>query len=60
VIPYAGKVLAEDEVEALRIVGEMGGSDEIMVTTLFLETYPGFTEQTLDSEVEVINRFCHN
>ena len=35
----------------------MVGSDEIMVSTLFLGTYPGLTEAMLAREVEVINGF---
>jgi CDP-6-deoxy-D-xylo-4-hexulose-3-dehydrase len=42
---------------ALRVVGEMVGSDEIMSNTLFLGTYPGLTEQMLRREVEVITLF---
>lgn len=48
-----------DNPEALRVVGEMSGSDEIMASTLFLGTYPGLSKQMIDSEVEVIQRFCH-
>jgi CDP-6-deoxy-D-xylo-4-hexulose-3-dehydrase len=44
--------------EALRIVGEMVGSDEIMNSTLFLGTYPGLTEAMLATEVNVIRQFA--
>jgi len=43
--------------EAMRVVGEMEGSDEIMVRTLFLGTYPGLTEQMLCREIKVITSF---
>ena len=50
--------MRQDNPDALRVVGEMFGSDEIMNSTLFLGTYPGLTQQMLKSEVEVIHRFC--
>ena len=50
--------LRQDQPEALRVVGEMEGSDEIMNTTLFLGTYPGLTKGMLASEIEVIRNFC--
>jgi len=43
--------------EALRVVGEMTGSDEIMKNTLFLGTYPGLTQAMLSKEIEVICNF---
>ena len=39
---------------ALRVVVELVGSDEIMVRTLFLGTYPGLTPAMLAREIEVI------
>ena len=50
--------LHQDRPEALRVVGEMAGSDEIMASTLFLGTYPGLTEQMIGREVEVIISFA--
>jgi CDP-6-deoxy-D-xylo-4-hexulose-3-dehydrase len=50
--------LRHDRPEALRVVGEMTGSDEIMGSTLFLGTYPGLTREMLDHEIEVITIFC--
>ena len=50
--------LRQDRPEALRVMGEMEGSDEIMNTTLFLGTYPGLTEAMLNREIEVIRAFC--
>ena len=47
--------LREDNPEALRVVGEMVGSDEIMATTLFLGTYPGLTQDQLFTEIQVIS-----
>ena len=49
--------LRNDNPQALRVVGEMIGSDEIMASTLFLGTYPGLTNAMLAREVEVIDAF---
>jgi CDP-6-deoxy-D-xylo-4-hexulose-3-dehydrase len=49
--------LKEDRPEALRVVGEMGGADAIMASTLFLGTYPGLTEAMLAREIQVIDAF---
>jgi CDP-6-deoxy-D-xylo-4-hexulose-3-dehydrase len=49
--------LRHDRPEALRVVGEMTGSDTIMNSTLFLGTYPGLTEAMLQQEVAVILAF---
>ncbi len=49
--------LRQDNPEALRVVGEMVGSDEIMASTLFLGTYPGLTEEMLRREIDVIKLF---
>ena len=49
--------LRQDNPAALRVVGEMVGSDDIMASTLFLGTYPGLTEAMLAREVEVIDAF---
>jgi CDP-6-deoxy-D-xylo-4-hexulose-3-dehydrase len=49
--------LRHDNSGALRVVGEMVGSDEIMVRALFLGTYPGLTTAMLAQEVEVIDAF---
>ena len=49
--------LKEDRPEALRVVGEMGGADAIMASTLFLGTYPGLTEAMLAKEIQVIDAF---
>jgi CDP-6-deoxy-D-xylo-4-hexulose-3-dehydrase len=50
--------LRQDRPEALRVVGEMTGADEIMISTLFIGTYPGLTQTMLDHEIKVISRFC--
>ncbi|QNJ30619.1 CDP-4-dehydro-6-deoxyglucose reductase [Synechococcus sp. PROS-9-1] len=50
--------LRQDRPEALRVVGRLSDSDQIMNTTLFLGTYPGLTVEMLDAEIDVINRFC--
>jgi CDP-6-deoxy-D-xylo-4-hexulose-3-dehydrase len=49
--------LRHDRPEALRVIGEMTGSDEIMTSTLFLGTYPGLTEAMLGKEISVIASF---
>jgi CDP-6-deoxy-D-xylo-4-hexulose-3-dehydrase len=46
-----------DQPEALRVVGEMEGSDEIMSSALFLGTYPGLTMEMLAHEISVIISF---
>jgi len=52
--------LQQDQPEALRVVGEMEGSDEIMNTALFLGTYPGLTQEMLATEIRVISVFAEN
>jgi len=49
--------LRQDRPDALRVVGEMTGSDQIMVSTLFLGTYPGLTTEMLQAEIGVIHAF---
>jgi len=49
--------LQHDNAQALRVVGDMVGSDEIMASTLFLGTYPGLTSTMLAVEVEAIQAF---
>ena len=49
--------LGLDQPEALRILGEMKGSDEIMNNSLFLGTYPGLTSSMLDHEIQVVSSF---
>ena len=49
--------LRQERPEALRMVGEMEGSDEIMKSTLFLGTYPGLTEPMLRQEIQIIDAF---
>ncbi len=51
--------LRHDRPEALRIVGEMVGSDTIMNTTLFLGTYPGLTAAMIQAEVDVILNYAN-
>ena len=50
--------LRQDNPQALQVVGEMTGSDEIMASTLFLGTYPGLTQDQLTTEIQVINAFA--
>ena len=51
--------LRQDNPEALRVVGEIVGSDEIMASTLFLGTYPGLTQDQLSTEIQVISDFTN-
>jgi CDP-6-deoxy-D-xylo-4-hexulose-3-dehydrase len=50
--------LCQERPEALRVVGQMTGSDAIMNNTLFLGTYPGLTPAMLDREIDVICSFA--
>ena len=49
--------LQHDQPSSIRILGDMNGSDEIMTNTLFLGTYPGLTQEMLDTEISVITNF---
>lgn len=49
--------LRQDRPQALRVVGEMTGSDAIMNHSLFLGTYPGLTPAMLNREIDVIRSF---
>ena len=51
--------LREDRPNALRVVGQLIGSDQIMNSTLFLGTYPGLSQAMLDHEISVIGNFVH-
>jgi len=52
--------LRRDNPNALRVVGNLEGSDIIMSNTLFLGTYPGLTGEMLASEIEVIHSFIES
>jgi CDP-6-deoxy-D-xylo-4-hexulose-3-dehydrase len=47
--------LRQNRAKALRVVGEMTGSDDVMASTLFLGTYPGLTEAMLRHEIQIIH-----
>ena len=49
--------LMHDRPEAMRIVGDLVDSDQIMNNTLFLGTYPGLTQEMLQAEIDVIKTF---
>jgi CDP-6-deoxy-D-xylo-4-hexulose-3-dehydrase len=49
--------LKKDRPQALRVVGEMTGADEIMHQAIFLGTYPGLTKEMLAHEIAVIRDF---
>ena len=50
--------LRKDRPDAMRVVGQLSDSDNIMNTTLFLGTYPGLTHQMIEKEENVIQDFC--
>ena len=50
--------LKQDRPEALRVVGDLADSDQIMTNTLFLGTYPGLTAEMLQAEIGVIQAFA--
>ncbi|MFN9624338.1 MAG: lipopolysaccharide biosynthesis protein RfbH [Cyanobacteriota bacterium] len=52
--------LRQERPEALRVVGAMEGSDEIMNSTLFLGTYPGLTASQMDFIARIIDAFCRD
>ena len=47
----------KDNPQSVRVVSEPCGSDEIMMNTLFLGTYPGLTYEMLQYEIQVISSF---
>jgi CDP-6-deoxy-D-xylo-4-hexulose-3-dehydrase len=49
--------LRQERPEAVRIVGDLAGADQIMNQAIFLGTYPGLTKEMLDYEIEVIRSF---
>jgi CDP-6-deoxy-D-xylo-4-hexulose-3-dehydrase len=52
--------LKKDRPNALRIVGELTGADEIMHRALFLGTYPGLSKAMLDYEIDTIRGFVRS
>ena len=50
--------LRQDRPEAMRSVGDLRDSDQIMNNTLFLGTYPGLTSEMLEKEIAVIQLFA--
>ena len=49
--------LRQERPDAVRIVGDLAGADQIMNQAIFLGTYPGLTKEMLDYEIEVIRSF---
>ena len=49
--------LIQNRPDAFRVACITTGSDEIMMSSLFLGTYPGLTREMLDAEISVINHF---
>ena len=50
--------LKQDRPGAMRVVGDLADSDQIMNNTLFLGTYPGLTAEMLQAEIGVIQAFA--
>lgn len=50
--------LRKERPNAMKCIGEMHGSDEIMNSTLFLGTYPGLTKKMLYHEINIICDFA--
>ena len=50
--------LRKDRPDAMRVVGELEGADEILGRSIFVGTFPGLTRDMLDYVIEVIDRFC--
>lgn len=52
--------LKKDRPNALRVVGDLTGADEIMHRAMFLGTYPGLSQAMLDYEIETIHSFVRS
>ena len=49
--------LVKDNPQSLRVACEPNGSDQIMMNTLFLGTYPGLSASMLQHEISVISNY---
>jgi len=49
--------LKKDKPNALRVVGDLNGADQLMKQALFLGTYPGLTKSMLSYEIDTISKF---
>ena len=45
--------------QAIRVIGEMTGADQLMEEAIFLGTYPGLSTEMVDQEIRIIHDFCH-
>jgi CDP-6-deoxy-D-xylo-4-hexulose-3-dehydrase len=52
--------LRRDNPNAIRVVGDLSGADDIMNRTIFIGTYPGLTAAMLDYVIDTIVTYCHN
>ena len=52
--------LKKDNPNAIRVVEDLKGADQIMKQSLFLGTYPGLTKAMLDYELSIIKKFISN
>jgi len=50
--------LRKENPNAIRVMHNLQGSDEMMNNAIFLGTYPGLTKSMLDHEIEVISSLC--
>lgn len=64
-MPFDGNLLKQpvfvwirqETPEAVRVIGEMSGADQLKNEAIFLGTYPGLTEEMVNREVAVIHKF---
>jgi CDP-6-deoxy-D-xylo-4-hexulose-3-dehydrase len=49
--------LRKERPDALRVVGDLSGADQILNEAVFVGTYPGLTEEMLGHIAETIRRF---
>ena len=49
--------IRQETPEAVRVIGEMSGADQLMNEAIFLGTYPGLTPAQIDQEVALIHSF---
>jgi CDP-6-deoxy-D-xylo-4-hexulose-3-dehydrase len=49
--------IRQETPEAIRVIGEMTGADQLMNEAIFLGTYPGLTPAQINQEVALIRSF---
>jgi len=53
-------LLRHDRPDAMRVIGDLPGSDRIMNQTMFLGTYPGLTDEMIQYMADVILAFAED